>query len=269
MYDEHMSVEEPDAFVLRETDGAVVTLTLNRPRQFNPLSSGMISALQCALDDVSADPDLRVVVIAGAGRAFSAGHDLREIRAHPDERSLALLFAKCSRLMLTIAELRQPVIARVHGLATAAGCQLVAACDLALAGRSATFATSGVSLGLFCSTPAVPLTRALAPKHAAELLYLGDSITAEQAERWGFVNRCVDDMLLVSETLVWARRIAAKSGPAIASGKQLLREQRNLSLSDAYALAGDNMASDMQNVDAQSGVDAFLDKRPPPQWMHR
>ena len=262
-----MSVEE--SFVLIEATGAVVTLTLNRPAQFNVLSSGMINALQAALEKVRGNRAVRVVVLAGTGRAFCAGHDLREMRAHPDQAWQASLFAQCSKVMLTIAELPQPVIACVQGVATAAGCQLVAACDLALAGHSAKFATSGVNLGLFCSTPAVAITRALAAKHAAEMLFTGDFVAAEQAERWGLVNRCVDDASLRQEAQRWAQSIASKSGAALASGKALLRAQRHLSLVDAYAMAGDTMARDMLSVDAGLGIDAFIRKQPMPEWRHR
>ena len=262
-----MSVEE--SFVLVDAIGAVATITLNRPVQFNDLSSGMIAALQNALTQVQSTGAVRVVVLAGAGRAFCAGHDLREMQAHPDQDWLAALFAQCSRLMLTIAEMPQPVIARVQGIATAAGCQLVAACDLAIAGQSARFATSGVNLGLFCSTPAVAITRSLAAKHAAELLFSGDFIDAECAERWGLINRCVNDPDLESVTQKWATAIASKSGTALASGKALLRRQRELTTADAYAVAVQNMARDMQNEDACLGIRAFLDKQPTPDWTHR
>ena len=262
-----MSVEE--SFVLTEIDGAVATLTLNRPAQFNVLSSGMISALQTALDEVRMSSAIRVVVLAGAGRAFCAGHDLREMQAQADKAWLTELFAQCSKVMLTISGMAQPVIARVQGVATAAGCQLVATCDLAMASHSARFATSGVNLGLFCSTPAVAITRSLASKHAAELLFGGDFITAAQAERWGLVNRCVDESMLAQATQDWAQAIAAKSGAAIRSGKALLRKQRNLSLSDAYAGAGENMANDMLTKDANMGITAFLNKQPAPDWTHR
>ena len=262
-----MSVEE--SFVLLETDGPVATLTLNRPLQFNALSSSMLTALQAALDEVRINREIRVVVLAGAGRAFCAGHDLREMRAHPEKQWLSALFTQCSKVMLSIDEMPQPVIARVQGVATAAGCQLVAACDLAIAADSAKFATSGVNLGLFCSTPAVAITRSLAAKHAAELLFTGDFITAEQAERWGLINRVVDDGTLTQSAGDWAQAIASKSGAAIMSGKALLRQQRNLSLADAYAAAGENMAQDMLTEDANRGVDAFLNKQPSPEWTHR
>ena len=262
-----MSVEE--SFVVIETEGAVATLTLNRPAQFNVLSSDMLSALQDALNQIRVNRAIRVVVLAGAGRAFCAGHDLREMRANPGEAWLTGLFTQCSTVMLTINDMPQPVIASVQGVATAAGCQLVAACDLAIASDTARFATSGVNLGLFCSTPAVAVTRSLAPKHAAELLFAGDFITAQQAERWGLVNRCVNETTLVQATRDWAQAIAAKSGAAIMSGKALLTKQRNLSLADAYAAAGENMANDMLTDDARSGIDAFLSKQPTPEWRHR
>ena len=262
-----MSVEE--SLVLIEAEGAVATLTLNRPAQFNALSSSMLGALHAALDSVAAISEIRVVILAAAGSAFCAGHDLREMRAHSEKEWLSALFTQCSNVMLAIREMPQPVIACVHGVATAAGCQLVAACDLAIASRSATFATSGVKLGLFCSTPAVAVTRALAAKHAAELLYTGEFITAGQAERWGLINRCVDDVALGEAARLWAYAIAGKSGAALASGKALLRLQQSLSLADAYVMAGDNMAQDMQNVDAGMGIDAFLQKQPMPEWMHR
>jgi enoyl-CoA hydratase/carnithine racemase len=262
-----MSVEE--SLVLVETIGAVVTITLNRPAQFNALSSDMLAALQNALHQVQSDRAVRVVVLAGSGRAFCAGHDLREMQAHPDQTWLAALFEQCSKVMITINEMPQPVIARVQGIATAAGCQLVAACDLAIAGQSARFATSGVNLGLFCSTPAVAITRSLAAKHAAELLFSGDFIDAECAERWGLINRYVNDTDLVLATQQWATAIASKSGTALASGKSLLRRQRQLPLADAYAVAVQNMARDMKNEDARLGIEAFLDKQPTPDWTHR
>jgi enoyl-CoA hydratase/carnithine racemase len=262
-----MSVEEP--CVLLEVESAVATLTLNRPAQFNVLSSAMLAALQTALDQTAANPAIRVVILAGAGRAFCAGHDLRELRANPDSVELTALFARCSKIMLTLAAMPQPVIACVHGVATAAGCQLVAACDLAIAGRSATFATSGVNLGLFCATPSVPISRSLAPKHAAELLFTGEFISAVQAERWALVNRCVDDASLQTEALQWAQQIATKSRAALASGKALLNAQRSAALADAYNFAGDTMARDVQSIDARAGIDAFIQKQPMPDWTHR
>ena len=266
------SLEEPkaarleQALVTRQHHGGVSTLTLNRPGQYNALSSAMLAALQQALDDVANDADTRVVVLAGQGKAFCAGHDLREMQAHSDIAWQRALFDQCSRVMLTLSELRQPVIARVHGMATAAGCQLVATCDLAIAARSAKFATSGVNLGLFCSTPAVAVTRNISAKHAADLLFTGRFIDAETAERWGLVSRAVDDDVLDVAVHEMAANIASKSARAITSGKALLRSQRSSNLAEAYVIASENMARDMQSQDAQSGIRAFIDKQPPPVW---
>ncbi len=232
----------------------------------------MIAALQEAIEMAAADPDCAVLVLAASGKAFCAGHDLREMRANPAESWQAGLFDRCSRLMLTIAELPQPVIAAVHGIATAAGCQLVASCDLAIAGRSARFATSGINLGLFCSTPAVALTQSMAPKHAAEMLLTGEFVDAAQAAAWGLINRCVDDNCLMEEVHGMAGLLASKSPQALVSGKKLLRQlrqSRGAPLVAAYQLASGNMAHDMQSVDAQAGIDAFIGKRPMPVWSGR
>jgi len=268
--DQSDSVEEPS--VLRTDDDGVVTLTLNRPARFNALSSAMLAALQEALEASSTDPACSVIVLAARGRAFCAGHDLREMRANPAESWQRELFMRCSRLMMTIAEVTQPVIAAVHGVATAAGCQLVAACDLAIAGRSASFATSGINLGLFCSTPAVELTRCLAPKHAAEMLLTGEFIDAEQAAARGLVNRCVDDNRLMQEVHLLAAQLASKSRIALTSGKRLLRQLQQKGgtpVDSAYLLASANMAKDMQSFDARAGIDAFISKQPMPSWSNR
>lgn len=261
------SLEEP--LVVRSTRSRVATLLLNRPAQFNALSSAMLAALQHELEAVAADPAVHVVVLGGNGRAFCAGHDLREMQTNPDKVWQRALFDQCSRVMLTLAEMPQPVIARVHGVATAAGCQLVAACDLAIAGYSARFATSGVNLGLFCSTPAVPLTRVIASKHAAEMLFTGEFVDAERAAQWGLINRCVDDNALDDHIQAMVDTLASKSSSALTSGKQLLRNLRGATLSDAYAMASENMARDMQSADARAGISAFLDKRTMPQWSER
>lgn len=258
------SLEEP--FVVRTTSDRIATITLNRPTQFNALSSEMLAALQNELDAVARDRGIRVVIIAGNGRAFCAGHDLREMQRHPDKAWQRALFDRCSRVMLTIANMPQPVIARVHGVATAAGCQLVAACDLAVAGQSARFATSGVNLGLFCSTPAVALTRTLAPKHAAEMLFTGEFIDAALAAHWGLVNRVVDDNALDNHIQAMADTLASKSSHALSSGKALLRSIQGAPPADAYALASENMAADMLSQDATNGIAAFVEKRPPPAW---
>ena len=266
------SLEEPklapldEPLVTRLHDEGVTTLTLNRPSQYNVLSSAMLTALQQALDDAANDPGTRVVVLAGQGKAFCAGHDLREMQAHPDVEWQRALFDQCSRVMMTLAHLPQPVIARVQGIATAAGCQLVAACDVAIAARSARFATSGVNLGLFCSTPAVAVTRNISAKHAAELLFTGRFIDAETAELWGLVSRAAEDDSLDAAVAEMAAIIASKSAHAIRSGKALLRKQSQMSLMDAYVAASENMARDMQADDAQSGIRAFLEKQPTPVW---
>ena len=276
------SLEEPQAaqanapliqakapLVTRQYRAGVTTLSLNRPSQYNALSSALLAALQQALDDAADDADTRVVVLTGNGRAFCAGHDLREMQAHPDATWQRALFDQCSRVMMTLAEMPQPVIARVHGIATAAGCQLVAACDIAIAARSAKFATSGVNLGLFCSTPSVAVTRNISAKHAADLLFTGRFIDAQTAEQWGLVSRCVNDDALDAAVAELAANIASKSAHALRSGKALLRTQRNMNLSDAYTAASINMARDMQSDDAQLGIRAFLEKQPAPQWRDR
>ncbi|MBS0314752.1 MAG: enoyl-CoA hydratase [Burkholderiales bacterium] len=258
------SVEE--ALVKRRHDGAIATVTLNRPAQFNALSEAMIEALHATLDAASREHGCSVIVLAAEGRAFCAGHDLREMRARPEHALQRALFDRCSRLMLHIAELPQPVIARVHGIATAAGCQLVASCDLAIAARSARFATSGINLGLFCSTPAVALNATLTAKRASEMLLTGAFVDADTAERWGLINRAVDDGALEAETQAMAALLASKSPHALASGKRLLRQLRRGPSATQYELASNNMACDMDSRDAQAGIDAFIHKQPMPTW---
>ena len=247
----------------RRDERGVVTLTLNRPQAFNALSEGLLEALQTALDAVAADGSARVVVIAGAGRAFCAGHDLKEMRAEPSLDQYQRLFAQCGRMMMTIQRLPVPVIARVHGIATAAGCQLVAMCDLAVAAREARFAVSGVNLGLFCSTPSVALSRNLSRKAAFEMLVTGDFITAEQALAKGLVNRVVDAESLDAEVDALAARICAKPRVALALGKQLFYRQLEAGIEAAYDDAGRTMACNMMDASALEGVQAFIDKRPP------
>ena len=257
-----MTTDAP--LVLRQTDErGVVSLTLNRPQAFNALSEGLLEALQTALDAVAADGSARVVVIAGAGRAFCAGHDLKEMRAEPSLDQYQRLFAQCGRMMMTIQRLPVPVIARVHGIATAAGCQLVAMCDLAVAAREARFAVSGVNLGLFCSTPSVALSRNLSRKAAFEMLVTGDFITAEQALAKGLVNRVVDAESLDAEVDALAARICAKPRVALALGKQLFYRQLEAGIEAAYDDAGRTMACNMMDASALEGVQAFIDKRPP------
>jgi len=240
----------------------VVRLTMNRPDAFNALSEGMLDALQDALNEV-ARSEARVVVIAGAGRAFCAGHDLKEMRAAPSLAYYQALFARCTKLMMTIQRLPQPVIARVHGIATAAGCQLVAMCDLAVASDTARFAVSGVNLGLFCATPSVPLSRNLSRKAALEMLLTGDFIDAAEAKRQGLVNRVVPSDSLDAEVARLATSICAKPVEAVTAGKGLFYRQLEMGIEAAYQLAGQTMACNMMDGSALEGVQAFIDKRPP------
>jgi enoyl-CoA hydratase/carnithine racemase len=247
--------------LLRDDAGGVVTLTLNRPSQFNSLSVELVGALQAELDRIGRDPQQRVVVIQGAGKAFCAGHDLKEMRSDPSKAFQKALFDQCSRLMLTITSIPQPVIARVHGIATAAGCQLVAMCDLAVASDNARFAVSGVNLGLFCSTPSVALSRNLGRKQALEMLLTGDFIDAKTALDRGLVNRVVPLEQLDAEVNKLADAILAKTPVAIGIGKRLFYQQLEQGLEGAYALASEAMACNMIADDAKEGIDAFIAKR--------
>jgi enoyl-CoA hydratase/carnithine racemase len=262
------SLHSEDALVLRQDEAGVATLTLNRPKQYNALSQAMLGALQAALDAVAADKSVRVVVIAGAGPAFCAGHDLKEMRAHTDPVFHQALFAQCGRVMLTINRLPQPAIARVHGIATAAGCQLVAACDLAVASDNARFATSGINVGLFCATPGVALSRNLGRKQALELLLTGDFIDAPTALRQGLINRVAPLDQLDAGVWQLADSICNKSPLAIAMGKELFYRQLEMGLEDAYACASQAMACNMNSEDAREGIDAFIAKRKP-EWKGR
>ncbi len=257
------AVTDTAAPVLRTDAGPVATLTLNRPAELNALSQAMLTALQAALDAVGADPAVRVVILAGAGRAFCAGHNLKEMRANYTLEFQRALFARCSGVMLSILRLRQPVIAQVHGIATAAGCQLVATCDLAVAAEDARFATSGINAGLFCSTPGVALSRNLPRKQALELLLTGDFIDAARARELGLVNRVVPEPGLAAATRALAAQLAGKSGHALAVGKQAFYRQLELGVSEAYALGGETMACNMMDRDAAEGIDAFVGKREP------
>ena len=257
-----MTSEQP--LVLHESDSrGVVTLTLNRPEAFNALSEGLLEALQAALDRVAADERARVVVIAAAGRAFCAGHDLKEMRAAPSQAYYERLFAQCGRMMMTIQKLPVPVVARVQGIATAAGCQLVAMCDLAVAARGTRFAVSGVNLGLFCSTPSVALSRNLPRKAAFEMLVTGDFIDADEARARGLVNRVAEPAELDAEVERLVARIVAKPKVALALGKQLFYRQLETGIEAAYDDAGRTMACNMMDAAALEGVQAFIDKRPP------
>lgn len=253
-----------EAAMLARADAAgVATLTLNRPSQRNALSLGLMEALTTALTGIAADASVKVVVIAGAGPAFCAGHDLKELRANPTRTMYETVFSACSRLMLAVTGLPKPVIARVHGIATAAGCQLVASCDLAVAEAGARFATPGVNIGLFCSTPMVALTRAVPRKQAMEMLLTGDLIPAARAREIGLVNRVVPLEQLDEEVTALARQIAGKSPLTLAIGKEAFHRQIDMDLAAAYAYASEVMTTNMAARDAEEGIDAFLDKRQP------
>ena len=255
------AITEP--ILLRSADNGIVTLTLNRPAQFNSLSQAMLAELQSALDAIAGDKAARVVVLAGAGKAFCAGHDLKEMRANRDRAFIRALFDQCSKMMLTLTGMPQPVIARVHGIATAAGCQLVSMCDLAVASDAARFATSGINVGLFCATPGVGLSRNLGRQRAMEMLLTGDFIDAATAQDYGLVNRVVPADELDRSVRALAETIAAKTPVAIAAGKQMFYRQLELGLADAYALAAETMACNMMADDAAEGIDAFIGKRAP------
>ncbi|MGC2414925.1 MAG: enoyl-CoA hydratase [Stellaceae bacterium] len=252
-----------DQVLLESLDGGVLRLVLNRPAARNALSVGLMSALKEALDRAAADKECRVVVIAGAGPAFCAGHDLREMRADNSRAAYERVFALCSQLMLQIVHLPKPVIAEVHGIATAAGCQLVATCDLAVAAADARFATPGVNIGLFCSTPMVALTRAVGRKAAMEMLLTGDLVDAPTARALGLVNRVVPPAGLGTATMALARQIAAKSALTVAIGKAAFYAQAELGLAEAYDYAAEAMTRNMLARDAAEGIEAFLEKRPP------
>ena len=241
----------------------VVTLTLNRPQAFNALSEGMLAALQATVDRVAADDGARVVVIAAEGKAFCAGHDLKEMRAEPSLDYYQRLFAQCGRFMMSVQQLGVPVIAQVQGIATAAGCQLVAMCDLAVAVREARFAVSGINVGLFCSTPSVALSRNLGRKAAFEMLVTGDFISADEAKAKGLINRVVDAGDLQAEVGKLVDSILAKPRVAIAAGKGLFYRQLETGIGAAYDDAASTMACNMMDPSALEGVQAFIDKRKP------
>jgi enoyl-CoA hydratase/carnithine racemase len=264
-----MSLADESPHVLESREGGILTLTLNRGSRFNPLSRAMIDALDAALVAAAADSRVRVIVLAGAGRGFSAGHDLKEMRAHAGDAAWQReLFGRCNSMMQRIPGLPVPVIARVHGIATAAGCQLVSMCDLAVAADTATFALPGVNIGVFCSTPAVGVARNVARKHVMEMLLTGDAITAAEAASRGLVNRAVPPDQLDATVQHYAARIAARSRKVIGLGKQTFYAQSGQSLESAYELAGAAMACNLGYEDAIEGMDAFLGKRAP-EWHDR
>ena len=246
----------------RDTDG-VAWLTLNRPAARNALSIALMQALMDELAGIATDAAVKVVVIGGAGPAFCAGHDLRELRANPERAAYQATFELCSRLMTAIVRLSKPVIARVHGIATAAGCQLVASCDLAVAAETARFATPGVNIGLFCSTPMVALSRAVGRKAAMEMLLTGELIDASRAHALGLVNRVVPEADLDAAVAALAGQIVAKSPLTLAIGKEAFYRQAEMGLDEAYGYASEVMTRNMLARDAAEGIDAFLGKRPP------
>ena len=249
--------------LLREDASGVAMLTLNRPDQYNALSSALLAALQSAVRDLARDESVRVVVIAGAGKAFCAGHDLKEIHEHADPEFAKDAFERCRQVMTELTRLPQPVIAHVHGPAYAAGCQLVAQCDLAVAVTDARFATSGVNYGLFCSTPGVPLARNISRKHAMEMLLTGEPIDAATALAWGLVNRVVPADRLDAEVQALARSIMAKSRAVIAAGKKTFYLQLNDDLEQAYRVATAAMVDNVRVEDGKEGIAAFVEKRKP------
>lgn len=252
-----------EAVLLRRNDGGLVTLQLNRPRQFNALSEALLAALKGALDDIASDDSVRCIIISGAGKAFCAGHDLKEMRADPSHSYYRKLFAQCSEVMMAIVKAPVPVIARVHGVATAAGCQLVAACDLAIAAETTRFAVSGVNLGLFCSTPAVALSRNVSAKRAFDMLVTGRFIDAMTARDWGLINETAAEAMLDAAVAEKAAQIMSKSPAAIRYGKAMFARQRQMPLAEAYAYAGEIMARNMMEEDTCAGIDAFVNRRPP------
>jgi enoyl-CoA hydratase/carnithine racemase len=251
-----------DPFILSARDGGVATLTLNRPERFNPLSSAMISALQAELDAIAEDRSVRVVVLAAKGKGFCAGHDLKEMRAHAGDKAWQRqLFDECSRMMVTLTKMPQPVIARVNAIATAAGCQLVSMCDLAVASDSAKFAMPGVNIGVFCSTPAVGVARNVGRKRAMEMLITGEPIDAQTALNWGLVNRVVPAEKLDAEVERFVEIVLARSPATVRLGKQAFYRQIDRSLEAAYDVASETMACNLMLEDAAEGMDAFIEKR--------
>lgn len=259
---EHRTAEP---MLLRQDVGGVAMLTLNRPAQFNALSSAMLEALLAEVEHIAGDESVRVVVLAGAGKAFCAGHDLKEMRSNHTLAFQQGLFRLCGKLMMKLTELPQPVIARVHGIATAAGCQLVSMCDLAVAADVSRFAVSGINVGLFCSTPSVGLSRNMGRKQAFEMLVTGDFIDAQEAQRRGLINRVVPLEALDGEVERLCASIVAKSPVAIRMGKQMFYRQLEMGLDAAYQMASETMACNMMSEDAAEGIDAFMAKRKP-QW---
>ncbi len=260
-----MDMRSDESILLRHDDDGIATLTLNRPAARNALSMPLMAALIDELARISQDASVRTVVISANGPAFCAGHDLREVRATPERVAYEALFARCSEMMLAVTRLPQPVIARVHGPASAAGCQLVATCDLAVAADTAMFATPGVNIGLFCSTPMVAISRNMGRKQTMEMLLTGEMMEAETARAAGLVNKVVPAEALDQEVATWCRQIGSKSPLTLRIGKEAFYRQLDLPLEDAYRYASEVMVRNMMTRDAEEGIDAFLEKRPP-EW---
>ena len=254
--------------LFKQLDQGICTLTLNRPDKRNPLSTLMLQSLQTHLDRIAGDKELKVVILSASGPVFSAGHDLKEMRANTNYEFIHKLFLQCSKMMLTLTNLPQPVIAKVQGIATAAGCQLVASCDLAIATQESRFGTPGVTNGLFCSTPAVAVGRSISRKHAMEMLLTGDLFSAEDAYRFGIVNKIVPEEKLDETVMKYAKSIASRSTLTMAMGKSAFYRQLDMNLGDAYNYTSEVMAKNMLEEDAQEGIDAFLQKRAP-KWKGR
>jgi enoyl-CoA hydratase/carnithine racemase len=258
------NLKADEALLLREDREGICTLTMNRPQQMNLLTTEMLSALQGSFDEISKERKIRVVILGAAGKGFCAGHDLKEIRALKELPRIEALFAQCSRMMQTISALPQPVIARVQGAAAAAGCQLVAQCDLAVASEAAKFTTPGVSWGFFCSTPGVAVGRNLLRKRAMEMLLTGDLVDARKALEWGLVNRVVPAAELEAQTRKLALQICEKPPETVAAGKRAFYKQMDLGVDKAYELASKAISSSFASDEGRAGMDAFIDKRPPP-----
>lgn len=260
-------LQEPPVIRL-DGDQGITTLTLNRPKQYNALSEEMLAALQAQIDSLRNDESVRVVILAANGKAYCAGHDLRQMRSKHDESYYQGLFKQCTKMMLGLLELPQPVIARVQGMATAAGCQLVANCDLAVASTEASFAVSGINLGLFCSTPGVALSRNVPRKRAFEMLITGKFIDAQTAAEWDLINEAVAPKKLDDTVMALAETIVDKPAVAVRTGKRMFYQQIVKDLPEAYGYAGDVMACNMMDEDTVEGVDAFLEKRQP-EWKNK
>jgi len=252
-----------ETILLREDEDGICTLTLNRPEKRNALSRDLLSALQNAFDELAPDKSIKVIILAANGPVFSSGHDLAQMREDSNYNIMQALFNQCSDMMMTMKKLPQPIIAKVQGTAMAAGCQLMSNCDLAVAANTAKFALPGSTIGLFCSTPAVAVSRVASSKHTMEMLLMGEQVSAEDAYRFGLINKVVAPKELDETVLVYAKKIASSSSMTMSLGKPAFYEQLDMDLEDAYAYTSDVMAKNMQEHDAQEGIDAFLEKREP------